>query len=273
VDSYSYLSINSRDVDFVQIAEGSGTYTIGVYGGTPANFSLVVTSKERTKVHMQSPKLQLSNISSKNLDLLWWPVSAVDLASAEQWDYHVYSLEEQTEEPPRDPLLHTPCGMERYGTLVRHELGIQAWRWLIFCFWQRSHGSLSTRGVNRLYFARFDLEKRNTPYSINVLAINKQNPLIKVAYQPIFLRTVGMSAFASYCVHLAQRLYKDFTEMKRDKEYVGKVTKGAYSYLKINTDFIKEDDESVKDNYYRQPEYMLKFTLISKEGMFDKIEA
>jgi DNA integrity scanning protein DisA with diadenylate cyclase activity len=41
---YSYLSINGRGTDVIEIRQGVGTYHIAVYGMTRTNFSIVVTS-------------------------------------------------------------------------------------------------------------------------------------------------------------------------------------------------------------------------------------
>jgi len=113
--SYHYLSTNSRS-DFLQISQGPGIYTIGVYGSTATNFSVEVTLHQRVKISALDPNIRLVHISPNTVRVMWYPVELLAYDQSDEWQYMVYIAPEMK---VRHSILDTPCGMQRFGIPVR----------------------------------------------------------------------------------------------------------------------------------------------------------
>jgi hypothetical protein len=262
---YSYLSINGRGTDVVEIQQGEGKYYIAVYGMTRTNFTILVSSMFRKKiVPPEKGKVSVLKIAPTQVTLSWpiflkdenftfsekrvdftqnrrqnrqqHKMEAVSVtsereqeSSLDDYKYTVYSiLENDTILRESVSIIDTVCGMEYFGQI-------------------EGSGNLALDREYAMYKHVTGL-RPNTMYSFNVLA--EKNEITKVSYSAVTLRTV------------------EFRELFFDKSERDKVREGEFVHFQIH---VKNAERKIisHDNYYRPKEVKVQFSLSSDQGDAD----
>lgn len=261
-------SINGRGADYVEVPSGVTDVTIAVYGMTASHFFLLVSAKAMEKLPIANPQIKAYSISSDRVSLMWLPPSGQSFTESEAEsaaiansgssatrdhkydaaaDFVVYSvLEKQAPADDtqdgsayfessgsklRENLLETPCGMVKFGQRV-------------------GEAQIQTQRESKFFFMEIKDLLPDREYTFNVLASGKKNGFSDAAYTPVRVRTLK------------------FDDLRVGKQVSSSVEKGKYKHFKLA--FTRpEVPLAQRDNFYRDEDAVMRFTLVSKEGDAD----
>jgi hypothetical protein len=250
LQSYTYLSINSKGSESIQITSGPGTYYMAVYGMTESKFRLVIETEERVRpVIPNKGHIHVHSTSPSRVEIMWDPIRIADdfrnlgttLESYEdgsakmdtKFSYYVYYARESdnmTRLTKTERLVDTECGMKYLST-------------------ESGQGDLTNIEGEQRYFKRIDNLTPDAVYSVNVMAVNGKTGH-RWAYSSVLVRTVNSRI------------------MKLNSPVQDAVEQGQYKHYQLQ---IKNPERfnQAKDNYYQRKDVKLWFNLVSQQGDAD----